>query len=483
MKMRTTRIGMVGASVLLAAGCAQFQPDGGLGEARRIASDRFGAQIERIADDDGRRAVDTEVDRLLSSTLDADAAVKIALLNAPALQAAFAQLGIVEADWVQSGRIRNPVLAWVRMGSEGGEAGKREAAVLFDLWSLLLMPVTREVEARRFDAARMEAAAEVSRVALEARSAWVEAVAARQLERHLTDAVEAANIGRDLSVRMARVGNWPQSGAFRGQLAFAESVAQLERARLQTQAARERLIRALGLWGERADRLRAAGAPALERLPDRLPDVPASIEPIDGLEARAMRERLDVAAARAAVDGTAKSLGLTRATRFVSLLEFGPVWEKEGSGGWHRGYELELSIPLFDWGDAKVAKAESIYRLAAAQAARVAVDARSQVRQAWQGWRTNWELARHYRDEIVPLRERLSREKLLRYNGMLVGVFDLLVDAGEKAMTSVAAVSAQRDFWLADVQMQSAMLGANAPAHAASAPAMPAPAAAGAAGH
>jgi outer membrane protein TolC len=134
-----------------------------------------------------------------------------------------------------------------------------------------------------------------------------------------------------------------------------------------------------------------------------------------------------------------------------------------------RGYELELAIPLFDWGTAKVAKAESLYMQAAAEAARVAIDARSEVRESWQGWRSAWALARHYRDEIVPLRKRISDEQLRKYNGMLIGVFDLLADAGQKAATVNAAIAAQRDFWLADVRMQAAMLGAGG---ASAAPAM-----------
>jgi outer membrane protein TolC len=442
------------ALVLLAlAGCAQFSSDGGLDPARRLAAERFDAKVGPVRDDAARREVDTEVERLLGGTLDADAAAKVALLGSPALQASFAQLGVAEADLVQAGRLRNPVLSWMKVDNDGGDS-KREGVLLFDLGSLLLMPLAREVEGRRFEAAQLSAAAEVARVALEARAAWYEAVAAREAERYLADVVEAAEIGRDLSARMARVGNWPQASAVRDQLFYAESVAQLARARQHTVAARERLVRALGVWGPRAEL----------KLPDRLPALPQRLAEAGDLEGQAMRQRFDIAAARAGLDATARALGLTRANRFVSLLEIGPARVREGDHAWMRGYELELAIPLFDWGTAKVAKAESLYMQAAADAARVAIDARSEVRESWQGWRSAWELARHYRDEIVPLRKRISDEQLRKYNGMLIGVFDLLADAGQKAATVNAAIAAQRDFWLADVRMQAAMLGAGAAA-------------------
>lgn len=97
--------------MLVLGGCAQFSADGGLDPARRLAAERFDTTVGPLRDDDSRREVDAEVERLLSGTLDADAAAKVALLGAPALQASFAQLGVAEADLVQAGRLRNPVLS------------------------------------------------------------------------------------------------------------------------------------------------------------------------------------------------------------------------------------------------------------------------------------------------------------------------------------------------------------------------------------
>ncbi|MCM5570675.1 TolC family protein [Burkholderiaceae bacterium FT117] len=450
----------VALAALALAGCAQFSADGGLDPARTLATERFGTKVQPLRDDAARAGVDAEIDQLLASELDADAAVRIALLGSPTLQASFARLGIAEADLVQAGRLRNPVLSWMKVDNDGGDS-KREGVLLFDVGNLLLMPLAREVEGRRFEAAQLSAAAAVARVALDARAAWFDAVAARQAERYQRDVVEAAELGRDLAVRMARVGNWPQGSAVREQLLYAESVAQLERARQHAVATRERLVRALGLWGPRAEL----------KLPDRLPPLPDRLAGPGNVEAEAMRQRYDIAAARAGLEGTARALGLTRASRFVSLLELGPAQVREGDHDWMRGYELELSIPLFDWGGAKVAKAEAIYMQAAADAARVAIDARSEVRESWQAWQSAWELARHYRDEIVPLRKRISDERLRKYNGMLIGVFDLLADAGQQAATINAAIAAQRDFWLADVRMQAAMLGTGGPAGAAASPA------------
>ncbi|WP_315631123.1 hypothetical protein, partial [Escherichia coli] len=78
-----------------------------------------------------------------------------------------------------------------------------------------------------------------------------------------------------------------------------------------------------------------------------------------------------------------------------------------------------------------------------------AVQANSRVREQYSAYRTAYDLARHYRDEIVPLRKTIAEENVLRYNGMLIGVFELLADAREQITSVSQAIDAQRDFWLA----------------------------------
>ena len=60
---------------------------------------------------------------------------------------------------------------------------------------------------------------------------------------------------------------------------------------------------------------------------------------------------------------------------------------------------------------------------------------------------------------MMPLRQRVSQERLLMYNGMLMSVFDLLDDVRSAAMLESSYVDAVRDFWLADANLQSAMTG------------------------
>ena len=127
-----------------------------------------------------------------------------------------------------------------------------------------------------------------------------------------------------------------------------------------------------------------------------------------------------------------------------------------------RGYEISVELPIFDWGSARIAKSEAIYMQALNRAAQVAINARSEVRESYAGYRSAFDLAKHYRDEIVPLRKRISDENMLRYNGMLISVFELLADARDQVVSINAYIEALRDYWLADTELQMALNGNSA---------------------
>jgi outer membrane protein TolC len=156
---------------------------------------------------------------------------------------------------------------------------------------------------------------------------------------------------------------------------------------------------------------------------------------------------------------TASALGLSKSTRFINVLEAGYANKSQTGQPRQNGYEIALELPLFDWGSARTAKAEALYMQSVHRTADVAVRARSEVREAYSAYRTSYDVAKHYRDEVVPLRKKISDEVLLRYNGMLTGVFELLADAREQVGSVNASIEAQRDFWLAETDLQAAING------------------------
>lgn len=444
-----------GVTLLLLFGCASFSSDGGFGAVEQAVSSRAGQGTQWLRSPDAADAVATRVAEMLAQPLGPDDAVRIALLNNPALQAEYASLGIAEAELVQASRWRGPRLSFARLTR--GDELEIERGIFFDVLGLLAIPLSTKAQGERFEAVKLRAAGAALRVAQEARKAWINAVAAQQSVTYAMQVKDAAEAGAELGKRMAAAGNWSSLAEANEKAFELDALAQLARARQISLAARERLIRALGL---------ASGKDL--RLPERLPDVPAALpKPFPDVEStnaaemevRALAQRLDVQAARRDAEALAQSLGLTRVMRYVDLVELGFVRKTSAPALPQRGWELDIRLPIFDFGEAKTVRAENQYQQAFNRARDSAVRARSEVRETHGALRERFELARHYRDDVLPLRRRVSEEVLLRYNGMLSSVFDLLADARSQTASVIATLQAQRDYWLAESDFQMALTG------------------------
>ena len=443
-------------SALLLAGCAGDIARDGFASVAENTKSRLGARPVWVQSEADAEAARQAARSLLAEPLTPDTAVQVALLNNRGLQAAYAELGLAAADLAQASRLPNPGFAFQRLAR--GPEIEIERTFTLNALGVLTLPIARAIEERRFDQAKLRAENDILRHAAQVRRAWYSAVAAQQAAEFVAQANDAAAAQAELARRMHQVGNFSLLDYAREQAFHAETAARLARARQMAQAAREKLARLLGLWGDQL----------AFRLPARLPELPEGVEPGETLEAKAMAERLDIRAARAEIDGLAKSLGLTRATGFLNVLETSYLRNSASGQPRQTGYEISLEIPLFDWGDAKVARAEATYRQAAERLAGIAVDARSEVREAYVGYRTAYDLAKHYRDEVVPLRKRISDEIALRYSGMLLSVFELLADAREQIASVTAAIEASRDFWIAETDLRFVTIAdAGAPAPAA----------------
>jgi len=434
-------------SAALLGGCASFSPDGGFDAVQSVTQSRIQKDVVWTRDDASRSQTQTRVDALLAQPLAADDAVQIALLNNPGLQAAFQSLGIAEADWVQARTLPNPGLTAGRL-TRGSEVEWDGVLHLF-LMQMLTMPMRIQIEQRLFEKTRTEVTLEVLRLAADTRKAYFTAVAADETARYMRQAMEAAEAGADLGRRMAQAGNWSKLSQARQQVFYADTALALARAEQAQVQAHEQLTRLLGL--DNAARL---------RLPERLPELPATLPALPDIEQQALDQRLDLQMQRQAAEALADNLGLTRRTRFINVLELGLVYSDSNVEPTQRGFELTFELPLFDWGTARVARAEAIYMQTVQRAAAMAVDVRSQVRETYAMYRSQYDIARHYRDEVVPLQKSISEENLLRYNGMLIGVFELLADARMQIGSVNNAIVAQRDFWLAQSEMQMALIGA-----------------------
>lgn len=445
--VRRSRWLVGGVALALVSGCASFSPDGGFDSVQQSVKDRLKLDVEWQRTEAQRSQSSQRVAQLLSKPLSVDEAVQVALLNNRGLQASLYDLGVSEADLVSAGRLPNPGFSFGRLTR--GDEVEFDRGFHLNLARLLTMPLAQQVEQRRWEQSRRLVTQQILSLAAEVRKAYFNAVAADQSVVYLRQVREASEAGAELAKRMTQVGNWSKLQQAREHSFYADAALNLARAEQVQSAARERLTRLLGIEPTQGE----------VQLPDRLPDLPKNTDDLPAVEQTAMDQRLDVQAAKLQAEQQARNLGLSKATRFINVLELGVVNNSSNEVPTQRGYEVSLELPLFDWGQTRTAKAEALYMQAVHQAAQTGLEARSEVRQAYKAYQNSFDVARHYRDEIVPLKKRISDEVQLQYNGMFIGVFELLADARSQIDSVNGYIQAQRDFWIARSDLDMALSG------------------------
>lgn len=438
--------------MVLLAGCASTAVNDNFGSAQTVAKARLGAEVRWLTTNNERQQAQSEVEELLRRPLSVDDAVRISLAYSPALQAMLFEGAASSAAATQSARLPNPIFTFERLVRN--EAGGRELDIGrmlgISLFDLFLLPTRLRLADFQQQQTRLRLTGDVVQTAVDARQRWVRAVAAQQSLKYFEQVKASADASAELARRLQRVGNYSRLQRAREQAFSAEAVAQLARASQDALSAREALVRTLGLDGVQAKAL---------QLPERLPDLPKDPKEEQAVIQAAIDQRLDVRMAQSNLEYSARNQGLTRVTSFVNGFHIAAVRNSETGEPPQKGFELEFPLPIFDFGDATRTASQASYMAALNRTAQLAVDASSQVRETYAGYRTAYGLARHYRDEIVPLRQIIAEENMLRYNGMLIGVFELLADAREQIGSVVQAINAQRDYWLADAALEATLIG------------------------
>lgn len=446
------RLSTLATATLVLAGCASVSMDQALQETNDTTKAFTQGKLELSRTEQQQLARSKLSSELLAKPLTMDDAVQLALANSPAVQTLLAQSWSELASANQLGRIANPIFTFerVRSGSEL-DIGR---ILSFGLLDLLTLPQRQVISRGQLAQTKVQLSASVVDQVTQVRQAWVRAVAAQQTLQYAGQVNSAAQASAELARRMLQVGNFTKLQRARQQVFYADATAQLASSQHAATAAREELIRQLGLTDAQATEL---------KLPERLPDLPKEPRQASVVNSSAMQQRLDVQMARSQLDMAGKSQGLNLLNSLVDV-ELGLIRNTvfdnaEGTKHTARGYELGIRLPIFDWGSAQRDSMNAQSLAAANRYEKTVRSASSQLRESYSAYRTAHDVARHYRDEIVPLRKTMSEENVLRYNGMLIGVFELLADTRDQISSVMAAINTYQQFWLADSALSASVIG------------------------
>lgn len=442
-------IAVVAVGVL--AGCAGVEPRGAFDDVRTTVGERSGLAAEWSRTADEASESEQVVATLLAAPLTVDDAVHIALLNNPSLQATFEGIGISQANLAQAARIANPEFS-ARVRSSNERSGRStEFSLVQDIFDFFMQPLRKGVAAAELEHTKLHVAEEVFALAAEVKEAFFTLQARRQRVTHLNSVLELTQTAADFARKQHEAGTINDLELEQRTVIHRESKVEWARAAADVRADRERLNRLLGLWGPRT----------VWSIADALPAIPDAEIPLAGLERLAVTNRQDLAAARWNVDLVGRALALRRKTRYLPIgIHLGISTEKEASGERMTGPEVTLQLPVFDTGKASIVRLEAEHRRAQRQLEALAVNVRSEVREARDGMLAARDVALYYERVLLPQRARISELTLREYNAMFSGAYDLLLAKRAEVETRRDYLDSWLHYWVARARLERALGGA-----------------------
>jgi cobalt-zinc-cadmium efflux system outer membrane protein len=434
----------------LLAGCASVDPAAGFPDVQSTVQERLGKRIRWFLGKPEDAEVEQAIRNLLKEPLTVDAAVEIALLSNRSLQATYEELGVAQADLVQAGLLRNPVLfASARFPTTAPKGTNIEVDVSQSFLELLFLPARKDIAALEFEQAKLRVAHAVLDLAAETRSAYYGAVGARQIADMRKVIAQATEASALFAQRLYEAGNTTELAMTLERASHEQSRQELAKAESDVVSSRERLTKLLGLWGGEAQ----------WKAPPKLPDVPNQEMPLDQLESLAVSRRLDLALLREEVRSLSAGLALAGRVRWFGELTLGVDGERESDHHTVIGPNLSVQLPIFDQGQATLARLEAFVRQREDRLAALAVNIRAEVRSLRDRLMLSRYRIEHLLKVVIPLRERAVALTQEQWNFMLVGAFELIESKRREFEAYHDYIDAVRDYWITKSDLVRALGG------------------------
>ena len=434
--------------VLLWVGCTV--PRGaGFGDVQTLVRDRGVGRIHWNTGTDEDRKVAQHVRALLKQPLTQKIATEIALLNNPKLQATYERLGIAQADLVQAGLLKNPSLSLGVAFPLTAGLNEYEGSLIMDFLDLFLIPLRKRFARAELESVKLEVADAVLELQLTVRTAFYTVQSGQQLVALQREVFDAAWAALDLAQRQYSAGNINELEVTTHQISFDQAQLELAHADTMLLGQREQLTRTLGAWGLETEWQIAAP----------LPELPKEEPALDRLESFAIAHRLDLAAARSRLKSWAAAIGLTHAG-LIGGLEAGlQAHQDPDAGNRLLGPTLRLELPIFDQRQATRAKLRAQLRQSERAIESLAIEIRSAVRVARSRMTAIRRIVDYYKSTALKSREQLVALSQLQYNGMQIGLFQLLQAKQSQISAYREYIDTVRDYWIAHAELERAAGG------------------------
>ena len=391
-----------------------------------------------------------QVRRLLERPLTANIAAQIALLNNRGLQSIFEEIGLTEADLIEARTIPNPDLNLsARFPDKPPSGTDIEWSIAQDFLSILMIPLRTKVARNQLRAVQLRVSDEVTRLVAETKSAVYELQSVQEVLSRLKVEQESQAASLELIQSLHEAGNITDLQLLQQQGEYSQARLEIAQAEAEIRELREKLNRLMGVWGDDTD----------WKLSPELPDVPKSAFSIRGLETLAVTQRYDLAGAKAELESAIRAAGLEKTFRWIGALDFGVDSERDTDSQTITGPTLRLQLPIFNQGQARIARSEAVLRRAYDKFEQEAVDIRSEVRQLRDKLISKRDVAQFYRDQLLPTRKQIRDQTQLQYNAMIVSPLELFTARRLEISAERGYVEARRDYWVTRAELERAVGG------------------------
>src|SRR3984893_11076368 len=419
-------------------------------DVQQSVQERTGKTVRWEVDQAAHEQALQDVRLILRKPLTVDSAVQIALLNNRSLQATFEEVGLSAADVLEAATIPNPKIDLaIRFPDKPPSGTYVDYGAAIDFLSIIMIPLKMRVAKIQLEAAALRVADETLALVSQVKGAFYSLQGAQQLLQRFKLIVDASAASLDLAQRRHEAGNITDLALAQQQATYSRSRLDVATTEAEIRRNREKLNRLLGLWGMDTD----------WQISGELPQVPSSDLPMRGLERLAISQRLDLQADYLQLTSQVKNLGLTKSFRLLGALDFGVNSERETDSQTRTGPSFAIELPIFNQGQARIARGEAALRQAQDKFEALAIDVRSQIRELRDELASKRDIARFYQEELLPGQRRILNKSLINYNAMAIGNFELFTTKAEEARTEREYLEAVRDYWITRAELERAVGG------------------------
>lgn len=395
---------------------------------------------------------DATVKVWLSEPMSVDRAVQMAMLKSPRLLESYGELGLAHADVLAAVQITNPRLSLSRLLVQDGSGVQTGYGLAMPLADLLVLPTRTRLARLENARARFQIAAAIQDVSLDVEAAWYRAVAAQQVAQMRSAVAEARQTSAALAQRFFNAGNISELQLSREQASASHARITASQALIAAKMARLDLNIVIGLVGDEVT----------WKLPSTLTLPLAQEDDVATLRKMAADINLNLLAARQDLTVSAAMAKATRATRLLGETSIGYERGRETDRSRLRGPTLDLELPLFNQGQARIAGADARLALAQGRLRAIELGSDNAIRAGVERVKVLSEIVTIHRDALVPQRERVVARSQEAQNFMLIGIFEVIEAKTQEYDAYESYLNAVADYWVARVEL-SRLVGARLP--------------------